>query len=172
MLIDEFLKHYHFHEYHSIVVKGIPEKVYPLLLNTSINNSFVIRTLFRLRGMPVTGAVKDIEQMGFVKLGEALNKEILFGIVSNSGMFSDCIIKLSPEEFKMYSTERHVKAVINFRTDAAGENETKISTETRVLCNGRKIKNQFRIYWTFVSPFSRLIRKAMLKEIKKNVEKG
>jgi hypothetical protein len=170
MLIDDYLKDYHFSEFHSIRVKGIPEEIYPLLLITEINSP-LIKTLFRLRGVPFYGALKDIDKAGFVKLGENVNEEILFGIISTTGSFSQCRTAFHPEEFKKLSTPDHIKAVINFRTTASDIGETTISTETRVLCTGKKIKKVFRIYWLFVAPFSKLIRQAMLKEIKRKTEK-
>jgi hypothetical protein len=170
MLIDTYLDQYHFNEFHSINVKGTPEEAYPLLLATEIN-SFLIETLFRLRGVSFYGAIKDMDKIGFVKLDEKVNEEILFGLISTSGWFNHCRIHFHPEEFKKHFTADHIKAVINFRTTTTGKGETTISTETRVLCNSKKIKIRFRIYWAFIAPFSRLIRRIMLKEIKRKIGK-
>jgi len=51
-----------------------------------------------------------------------------------------------------------------------GENKTKVSTETRVLCVAPITKITFGLYWLMIKPFSGLIRKKMLKIIKKDSE--
>ena len=56
MIIDEYLAFYDFNEYHKITVKETSEQAYPLMLSTDIRRSFLIKALFRLRGMP-TGTV-------------------------------------------------------------------------------------------------------------------
>lgn len=56
-------------------------------------------------------------------------------------------------------------AVWNFRVarDAHG---SIIHTETRVRCADSSARLKFRLYWTFVGPFSGLIRSRMLQSVK------
>jgi hypothetical protein len=100
-----------------------------------------------------------------------LVKEIVFGIISKTGTFSSCTPHFSPEEFINDTEPEHIKSVINFRLETINLKDSVISTETRVLCGSKRMKNKFRIYWFFVQPFSSLIRKMMLREIKKCILK-
>jgi hypothetical protein len=45
-----------------------------------------------------------------------------------------------------------------------------LSTETRIKCFGRAALWKFRSYWSLVGPFSGLIRKAILKQVKTEAE--
>ncbi len=167
MLIDEYLKEFDFKEYDELKVKGTPREIYALMLQTDISKSFVIKVLFRFRGMPaISGLLKDMDKLGFIKLDEIIDEELLFGRVTTSSTFSDCNPDISPRQFKLDSSAGIIKAAINFRTVQLEENETLVSTETRVLCSDKKTRNRFSIYWFFISPFSRLIRHFMLRQIR------
>lgn len=167
MLIDEYLKDFDFKEYDELKVKGTPEEIYTSMLKTSLNKSLLIKLLFCLRGMPnPLGQIKDMDKLGFIKLDEIINEELLFGRVTTSPTFSDCNPDISSRQFKLNSSRGIIKAVINFRTVQIEEDETLVSTETRVLCSDKKTRNKFSIYWFFISPFSRLIRHLMLKQIR------
>ncbi len=173
MLIDEYLKEFDFKEYHELKVKGTPGEIYALMLHTDISKSFVIKVLFRLRGMPAkTGLLKDMDKLGFIKLGEITNEELLFGRITTSSTFSNCNPDISPLQFKLNSSAGIIKAVLNFRTVPIEENETLVSTETRVRCSDKKTRNRFSIYWFFISPFSRLIRYFMLKRIREQCSRA
>jgi FixJ family two-component response regulator len=45
-----------------------------------------------------------------------------------------------------------------------------LSTETRIKCFGRAASWKFRLYWSLVAPFSGIIRKAILKQVKVEAE--
>ena len=45
--------------------------------------------------------------------------------------------------------------------------QTILSTETRVTCGDSRSRQKFRAYWFFVRPFSGLIRRLMLKNVRK-----
>jgi hypothetical protein len=107
-----------------------------------------------------------MDKLGFIRLDEIVNEELLFGRVTTSSTFSDCNPDISPRQFKLDSSAGIIKAAINFRTVQLEENETLVSTETRVLCSDKKTRNRFSIYWFFISPFSRLIRHFMLRQIR------
>ncbi len=119
----------------------------------------------------VSCSIRDLHNLGFTKLNEKTGEEIVFGIISKTGTFSSCTPHFSPEEFINDTEPEHIKSVINFRLETINLKDSVISTETRVLCGSKRMKNKFRIYWFFVQPFSSLIRKMMLREIKKCILK-
>lgn len=48
---------------------------------------------------------------------------------------------------------------------------TQLTTETRIQTFGRSATLKFRAYWLLIGPFSGLIRKAMLSEVKRIAER-
>jgi hypothetical protein len=54
----------------------------------------------------------------------------------------------------------------NFKLRTESPERTVLSTETRIKCFGRAALWKLRLYWSLVSPFSGLIRKAILKRVK------
>jgi hypothetical protein len=64
----------------------------------------------------------------------------------------------------------YAKAVWNFFISPA-DGSSRLSTETRVQTFGRAATVKFRLYWLVVEPFSGLIRKAMLREVKRIAER-
>jgi hypothetical protein len=167
MLIDQYLKTHDFREYHQLKIRGTVDTVYPSMINTDISRSVIIRLLFRLKGIPgERGTLKEMHRMGFIKLDEITNQELLFGMITTSSTFSDCNPNISPAQFVSEKSPGLIKAVINFSAMQVAENETLISTETRVLCGDKKTKNKFKLYWFIISPFSRMIRRLMLAQIR------
>jgi len=171
MLIETYLPNYHYREFHSIKIVSSSEDVYQQVINCDLSRSRVIQFLFRVRGMrQKLSTIKDITRLGFVKLDEKSGEEILFGIISNRPTFSGCEIIRSPLEFIEHRGENIIKAVINLHVINESPLNKIISTETRVWCGSNKMKKGFRVYWFFVNPFSRIVRKSMLHQIKKQLK--
>jgi hypothetical protein len=171
MLIETYLPNYHYREIHSINIISSSGDVYQQMINCDLSQSFVIRFLFWMRGMrQKLSTIKDISRLGFVKLDEKPGEEILFGIVSNRPTFSGCEIINSPSEFIKQSNDNIIKAVINLRVNSESPLNQFVSTETRVWCGSKKMKKGFQVYWFFVKPFSRIVRRLMLYQIKKQLK--
>ena len=173
MLIENYLPNYYFREFHSIKIVSSSEDVYQQMLNCDLSQSSIIRLLFRMRGMRQRlSTINDISRLGFVKLDEKQGEEILFGIVSNRPTFSGCEIIKSPSEFIKLRSDNIVKAVINFRVEKESSLNQLVSTETRIWCGSNKLKKRFWIYWLFVKPFSRIVRRATLYQMKNQLKKN
>jgi len=167
MLIDKYLSAYHFNELHSIEVKGIYQK----MLQCDFSNSSLIKFLFRLRGMPKeVYSIEHLTNMGFIKLDEEPGKEILFGMVTDNPMFNSCLSNVSSQEFIKKADDTIIKAVINFKLQDQSNLQHIISTETRVWCGSKAMKSKFKYYWFFIKPFSQLVRKTMLKQMKLQIQ--
>ena len=170
MLIDKYISVYHFNEHHSIVINGLVSGIYNKMLQCNFSNSSLIKFLFKLRGMPKkVYSIEHLTTMGFIKLDEEPGKEILFGMVTDNPMFNTCQSNVSSKEFIQKSDDTIIKAVINF-TVQDKSNSHIISTETRVWCGSKAIKSKFKYYWFFIKPFSQLIRKTMLKQMKLQIQ--
>jgi hypothetical protein len=139
------------------------------MLHTNLTGSNLIRLLLKLRGMPVTPlSVSDLARYGFIKLDETAGQEVIYGIATTSPTFSNCIHLHSPEHF-LSLRSGVIKSVINFRLEHTPQ-ACFISTETRIWCGSEKLRKRFRLYWFIVKPFSGLIRKAMLKQMRKRLQ--
>jgi len=116
---------------------------------------------------------RQLEGTGFVVLAEAPNEEIVIGIAGrfwrpDGGRYLD----LSKDQFADFSRLGFAKAAWNFKLRAESDWGTALSTETRVECFGRSALWKFGTYWSVIAPFSGLIRKAILKQIKAEAESG
>jgi hypothetical protein len=172
MLIDKYLSTYHFNEHHSIELNGFITGIYQKMLHCDFSNSSLIKFLFRLRGMPKeVYSIEHLTNMGFIKLDEEPAKEILFGMVTDNPMFSTCQSNVTSKEF-IQKADGIIKAVINFKLQDKSNSQHIISTETRVWCGSKAMQSKFKYYWFFIKPFSQLIRKSMLKQMKLQIQQA
>ncbi|QEC66150.1 hypothetical protein FRZ67_02075 [Panacibacter ginsenosidivorans] len=170
MLIDKYLPAYQFNEFHSVELNGFVDDIYQKMLQCDFSNSSLIKLLFRIRGMSKeVYSIEHLTKMGFIKLDEEPGKEILFGMVTDNPMFNTCRSNVSSKEFMQKDDDGIIKAVINFKLHDKSNSQHIISTETRVWCGGKQLKSQFKKYWFFVKPFSQLIRRSMLKQMKQQI---
>ena len=79
-------------------------------------------------------------------------------------------MELTAKDFAEFSRSGIAKAAWNFKLWCESPRSTVLSTETRIKCFGQGTLWKFRIYWTFVGPFSGLMRKAILKRVKTETE--
>jgi hypothetical protein len=107
----------------------------------------------------------------FKEIGRIPQHEIVLAII---GKFwrpvAPFLHDWKPEAFSTLSPQGYAKAAWNFHLTPEGD-QTILSTETRVLCQGRFERALFRCYWTLIGFFSGLIRKEMLQMIKRNSER-
>ena len=173
MLIDKYLPAYQFNEFHFVELNGFVDGIYQKMLQCDFSNSSLIKFLFRIRGMSKqVYTIEHLTKMGFIKLDEEPGKEILFGMVTDNPMFNTCKSNVSSKEFIQQTDDTIIKAVINFKLQDKSNSQHIISTETRVWCGSKATKSKFKYYWFFIKPFSQLIRRSMLKEMKKQIQQA
>lgn len=176
--IDESLPDHDFSAAYQISIKAPPPVVYQHLLVSDFNDIWIVRVLMSLRSgkqIQRDQAPIDLRQRlrgtGFFILSEVPNDELVIGV---AGKFwrpdGGRCLDLTPADFGGFSRPGYAKAAWNFklRTDVPGS--TVLSTETRIKCYGRSALWRFRIYWSLISPFSGLIRKAILGRIRTESE--
>jgi hypothetical protein len=179
-LIDEALPRYQFQVAYQVGVKARPPTVYGCLLHTNFHDLWLVRMLMSVRSGKVLKRSdsqlelhRQLESTGFVVLAEAPNDEIVIGI---AGRFwrpdGGRCLDLSKDQFADFSRLGFAKAAWNFKLRAESDCGTVLSTETRVECFGRSALWKFGTYWSVIGPFSGLIRKAILKQIKAEAESG
>ncbi|MFM9904125.1 MAG: hypothetical protein ACKVQJ_06075 [Pyrinomonadaceae bacterium] len=170
MLIDEFLSEYDFVETHDISISAGTANVYRAMQEVDFCESTLVRWLFFLRGLPSDKVtIRDVKRFHFKTLGEIVNKELLIGLAGRFWTVMGDLQDVNADNFKAFDKSGYAKAVWNFSVDADGEN-TRLTTETRIRCLDDDSRRSFGFYWTFIRPFSGLIRTEMLKTIKKRAE--
>jgi hypothetical protein len=131
-----------------------------------------VRTGKRLRRSRESSSIRQrIQGTGFLMLTEVPNEELVMGIAGrfwrlDGGRCMDLIA----EDFVGFERLGYAKVAWNFSLLADSPEETVLSTETRTKCFGRSAMWKFRIYWSFIYPFSGLIRKGILRHVKSEAE--
>lgn len=131
---------------------------------------FAVRSLPALltgrTGLPTRGHEPLLDHfldLGFVVLAEAPGEEMVLGVVAQmwraGGRMADVE---NAEEFMAFSEPGFVKTAMMFRFANRGDGSTLAATEARVLATDAAARRGFRRYWTFVRPFSGLIRQVWL----------
>ena len=172
MLIDDFLPKYDFVETHDIKVCASAEAVFSVIDEVDLRESPIIRALFFLRGLPNGHlSLRDLKNSGFEMLGIQKNEELLLGLAGKFWTLRGDMQKVNSGNFREFDKKGFAKAVWNFSVDGKG-NETNLKTETRICCLDDESRRSFGFYWTFIQPFSGLIRREMLRIVKKKAEMG
>lgn len=172
MLIDEFLPEHDFVETHQILVRAGAPDIYRAANEVDFSESFIIRWLFRLRGMTADNiTLRSMTRSRFEVLGQTLNKEMVLGLVGRFWTLGGDLQKIDAASFKGFDTAGYAKAVWNFSLKADGA-DTRLTTETRIKCLDADTRRSFGRYWFFIQPFSGLIRMEILKAIKRRAESG
>lgn len=77
MLIEQILPKYDEREYHQIRIRGDLREVYKTVQFIDFSDSFIIRTLFRLRGLPAASTnLEGLLRVGFVLVDELSSEEL------------------------------------------------------------------------------------------------
>jgi hypothetical protein len=183
MLIDDFLPTFDATERHQILIQASPARVYEVLLTTDFGRPLLVRALLGLRALPswlLHGgrshrASRKITfttflQNGFVLLAERQAEEIVLGLVGRFWTLTGCLERTSPEAFQQECRAGLAKAAWNFTIESFGQ-VTKVVTETRIQCTDRQSRRRFRAYWLLIRPFSGLLRRYMLRELRQASER-
>jgi len=176
--IDESLPIYDVGTSYQIGIHAPPSVIYQCLLRSDFNNLWLVRLLMTIRSgrrFPRTLVPSDLRQRlqgtGFVILSEVPDDEIVMGV---AGRFwrpdGGRCLDLIANDFIGFSRPGYAKAAWNFKLRAESPECTVLSTETRIRCLGWEALWKFRFYWSLVSPFSGLIRKAILRQVKTAAE--
>ncbi len=178
--IDASLPNYDFRADYQIRINSLRSRVYECLLHVDLSELWLMRLLMTLRtgkkwpSHPAAGDLRQrLQGTGFVMLNEIPNDEIVIGVAGrfwrpDGGRCMDLV----KADFIDFARTGYAKAAWNFKLRAASsESESTIlSTETRIQCLGAAAWWKFRIYWSLIAPFSGLIRKAILKQVKTTAE--
>jgi len=171
MLIDRVLPKYDEREYHQIEIRGDRRKVYQTVRSIDFSDSFIIRTLFRMRGLPTTSTNLDgLLQVGFLLVDELPPEEIVLGLVGKFWTYRAEILKLDAVQYGEFNQKGYAKLAWNFAIQEAAPGVVRLSTETRIVCTDDHSRARFKLYWTLIGRCSGLTRKEMLRVVKRRME--
>jgi hypothetical protein len=182
MLIDEILPRYDAVERHQIEILAPAHIIYEAVRELDLSDSRVVRLLFRLREMPgvfrskrrdtrrLGLTLRDLVASGFIVLGERPNEEIVLGLVGRFWTAGGHIKRMDAQAFNAFASPGFAKAAWNFSLGKDEDGVTELATETRVLCLDNASRRKFKLYWTFIAPFSGIIRKEALRVVKLTAE--
>jgi hypothetical protein len=177
-LIDDIMPQFDVAASYGIDVAAPPSIAYAAISQADFSRSTTIRVLMSLRrGKPLkdsrSGSWRErLQESSFIELAESPDRELVLGIV---GKFwrpdGGACSKMTPQEFHEFSRPEFARAAWNFAVTEKSQNSSRMTTETRIQCLGRTARWRFRSYWLIVGPFSGLIRKVMLRQIKIEAER-
>ena len=171
MLIDQVLPRYDEREYHQIEINGDRTEVYQTVRALDFSDSFLIRTLFRLRGLPATATNLDgLLHVGFLLVDEIPNVEIVLGLVGKFWTLRAQILQMDAVQYTEFNQRGYAKLAWNFAIQESTSGLVRLSTETRVVCTDKRSRLRFKLYWFLIGRFSGLTRREMLRCVKRKVE--
>lgn len=182
MLIDQFMPAFDVAERHGIEIRAPAERAYAGIRSVDLTRSFVIRSLFALRGFPAVYAgrgagrrgltLDDFLRSGFVVLAEEPGVEIVLGVIGRFWRPTGGLVRFAPDEFTAFKQPGYAKAVWNFRVHPAGEGRVQVDKQTRVQATDEKSLKSFKRYWRVIGPCSGVIRSHMLRLVKAEAEQS
>ena len=171
MLIDQILPRYDQREYHQIQTRGNPAEVYESVRALDFSDSFLIRTLFSLRGLPASlKSVDDLLQVGFVLVDEQPGREFVLGLIGKFWAPTAKLEKVDALQYRAFNHKGYAKVAWNFAVSKTSHGLIKVSTETRIVCMDDSSRRLFRLYWLLVGHFSGVTRREMLRLVKRTME--
>jgi hypothetical protein len=160
--IDRFLPKWDVNEVHAVVVSAPPERALAAALAANCAPG-PARPLLRLRGLRFAGSIEELfERLGF----DVLAREPHEVVVGGSGAPWRPRGGIAAFEQRRPGT---VRIAANFLAEPLDTHRTRLSTETRVAAVDASARRAFRRYWLLVGPFSALIRRLWLAEIRRTL---
>jgi len=138
--LSDWLPDYDVREQHERYIAVTPPRALELALHAPAAPDWIVRALFRLRGLPRAGTIEELAHaLGFAERERTSTS----WIVAGGGA---------------------VRIGFDFVARPEGRG-TILSTETRVKALTPRARLTFRLYWLLVGPFSALVRRRWLRSI-------
>lgn len=177
--IDRHLGVYDVRSYHSTEVEASATATYRAARDLDLGRSAPVVALLAVRGLPhfLTGKMRPSRsltletflQAGFVMLEENAPRELVMGAVGRFWRPDSGFLRLPTDDFSTFDEPGFAKAVMSLTVDDQGRSSL-LATETRVACTDASARRKFSLYWRAIGPFSGLIRRIMLDQVKRTAE--
>lgn len=173
--IDRYLDIYDVRNFHAIVVDASPVATYRAAREMDLGRSVPIATLVAIRAIPhfLTGKARPTRSLtldsfldaGFTIFEDRPPEELVMGVVGKFWRPDSGLVRVTPEEFRNFDEPGFAKAVVAFFVDER-DGGSALGTETRVATTDASARRKFGFYWRVIGPFSGLIRRIMLDQVK------
>lgn len=171
--VDELLSDFDMDSWQQIHVAAPAETVYATARRLDMSSSWLIRFLFRLRGMPRSALnAEGLSRIRFKPLHEDPPRGFVLGLVGKFWTASGRLLDFEPSEFRELDAPGFAKAIWSFDITSESPTTSSLRTVTRVLCADPASRRSFRRYWMVIGPFSRVIRARMLRIVKRSAERS
>ena len=166
MLLDRIIPNFDHSHSDSTVMPGSAEEIYPRVRHADFQTGWATKLLYRLRGVPdFPSSIDGMIDGGFVLIGEDPPHEFVMGLAGQFWKRSGAPVAIAADEFASYAEPGYSVVVMNFALTPRGPGRTRVSTESRVRSNGPEAKAAMAVYWSIIYPFSKFIRREMLRSI-------
>ena len=179
-LLDRYLATYDVRSRHEIQVDAPADVSYKAARQLDIGRSLPASLLFAIRALPhlLTGkarlhraiTLETFLEFGFVTLEENPPKEIVLGAIGRFWRPDSGMVRVAPDEFTTFDRPGFARAVLAFTVEERGIAASLLATETRVACTDPSSRRKFLLYWGAIGPFSGVIRRLMLNQVKRAAE--
>lgn len=171
--LDRFLPEWDVRGSFSRDVAATPERVFDVIMKLDMRGSLVVRTLFRLRGLPASALTMDgLKRIGFIELVSERPSLFALGMIGRFWTPSGGVQRFDPARFAGLAPPGHAKAVWAFSIEPRDAGGVTVVTETRVWSVDDEARRGFRRYWKVIRPFSEKVRREALKNIQREAEAG
>ena len=181
-MIERYSSTFDVRSRHEIEIAAPADVTYRSTRALDVGRSLPVTALFAIRAIPhlVMGkarptrliTLQTLLDAGFVILEENEPKEFVMGAVGRFWRPDGGMVRVAPEEFRSFATPGFAKGVLAFAVEDLGDRRSLLATETRVACTDASARRKFLLYWRVIGPFSGLIRRLMLDQVKRRAEEG
>lgn len=172
---------------YAIDIRASPARVFQTLKATDFGANRLVATLMALRAIPALlaspratwtriwhpskrsdcGPVTNLLGGAFALLEEVPDEEIVLGITGRFWTPTGTLTATDAAHFHDPLPRGMARAAWNFHCRALTADTTRLSTETRVHCADKATRGSFLLYWRLIAPGSGLIRRAILRQVRR-----
>jgi hypothetical protein len=178
---EAYLPDYDVRSAHQIEVHAPAAVAYRAARDLDMGRSVPVAAMFAVRTIPhlLMGksrpsrsiTLQTILDAGFVMLEEDPPRHLVMGVVGKFWRPDGGLLRITPAEFVTFDTPGFAKGLLAFTIAERGTTSL-VATETRVKGTDAAARRKFSIYWRAIGPFSGLIRRFMLDQVKRSAEEA
>ena len=180
--LDDFMPSYSFCEFHETHVNAPPDAVVAAMHRVGLADLPAAVFLMRVRGMAAghreageipRESLLDLmsrPESGFLMLDASDPREFVGGMVGRATAPKPPVH--TPGEFLAFKDPDGIRVAFNLHVSEAAGGGTRLTSETRVVCNGDASRRLFASYWRVIYPGSAIIRRVWLDAITEVAQKA
>ena len=180
-LLDRFMPDFEVREQHRAEIAAPAATTFAAARTLDLRRAPVARGIFRARQLFMGGHagedpaghasfIDEVLGLGWRMLAEEPGRRIIFGAVTQPWRADVVFRGIPPEEFAAFAEPGYVKIVWTIAVVPMGSRSSQFRTETRAIATDPGSRARFRRYWSVVSPGIVMIRRAMLRQVRRDAE--